>query len=299
MVRYLTRPRAGTVPFMSRLFVAAAAAVAIMLVTLACQPASEGGQPIMTDPGEIVMAGVNSTAALHAVHARFEVSFGAGGGQQMGAQSIADVDIDLDTRNFATRSVSSGQGGPDQVSDVINIGGRQFTRTPPDTRWMAFPNPGGQPAFPTNDEVVAAIASTVDSAHAVLQLADSEPCGEATCYHVIAELDAEATWQLLGALIMGGAANEPPPAGFNLPPITLHVLVDQASRALVAVNTAISMQGMSITIAVSLTNHDVPVQIVAPPPALVDQLDANSIGGAGVIHGGATIAPEPAPAESP
>ena len=267
-----------------------------MLATLACQPTSNAGQPILTEPGEVLMAGVSSTAALHAVHARFDVSFGVVGGQPMGAQSIADVDIDLDTRNFATRNVSSGQGGPDQVSEMISVGGQQFTRTPPDTRWTTFPNMGGgQQALPSNPEMVALIASTVDSAHVVLHLADPEPCGEATCYHVIAKLDAEATWQLLGPLIMGGAAIEPPPAGFNLPPITLHVLVDQASRALVAVNTAISLQGMSITLAVSLTNHDVPVQIVAPPPALVDNVNLEGGGGVAVP----APVPAPVPAESP
>jgi hypothetical protein len=281
---------------MSRLSIAAAV-VATMLAALACQPTSNASQPILTDPGEIVMAGVNSTAALHTVHARFDVNVGVVGGQPIGAQSIADVDIDLDTRNFATRSVSAGQGGPDQVSEMINVGGQQFMRTPPDTRWTTFPNMGGvQQPFPSNAEVVAAIASTVESAHAVLQLADAEPCGEATCYHVIAELDAEATWQLLGPLMMGGAANEPPPAGFNMPPITLHVLVDQASRALVAVNTAISLQGMSITLAVSLTNHDVPVQIVAPPPALVDNMNLEGGGGFAVP---APVAAPPVPAESP
>lgn len=278
---------------MSRPFVTAA--VAIMLAAAACQPASTG-QPILTDPGEIVMAGVDSTAALHTVHARFDVSFGAIRAQQMGGQSIADVDIDLDTRDFATRSVSSGQGGPDQVSEMISVGGQQFTRTPPGPRWTTFPNMGGgQGAFPSNAEVVALIASTVASAHAVLHLADPEPCGEATCYHVIAELDAEATWQLLGPLVTGGAANEPPPAGFNMPPITLHILVDQASRALVAVNTAISLQGMSVTLAVSLTNHDVPVQIVAPPPALVDNVNLEGGGGVAVP----APVPAPVPAESP
>jgi hypothetical protein len=280
---------------MSRLF-ATAAVVAIMLAAVACQPTSNAGQPILTDPGEIVMAGVNSTANLHTVHARFDVSFGRGGIGVAGGQSIAEADIDLDTRSFATRSVSAGQGGPDQVSEMINVGGQQFSRTPPDTRWTTFPNMGGQQALPSDAEVVAAIASTVDSAHAVLHLADAEPCGEATCYHVIAELDAEATWQLIGPLLMGGARNEPPPAGFNMPPITVHVLVDQASRALVAVNTAISLQGMSVTVAVGLSNHDVPVQIVAPPPALVDNVNLEGGGGVAVP---APVPAQPVPAESP
>jgi hypothetical protein len=270
--------------------------VATTLAAVACQPASTAGQPILTDPAEIVMAGVNSTASLHSVHARLEVSFGRGGIGVAGGPSISDVDIDLDTRSFAARSVSAGQGGPDQVSEMIIVGGQQFVRMPPDPRWTGFPNMAGQQAFPSNADVVAAIASTIDSAHVVLNLAEPEPCGEATCYHVIAELDAEATWQLLGPLMMGGARNEPPPAGFNMPPITVHVLVDQASRALVGLNTAISLQGMSVTLAVGLSNHDVPVRIVAPPPALVD--DMNMEGGDGMAVP-APVPAQPVPAESP
>ena len=273
-----------------------------LLAAVGCQSASNGGQPLLTDPAEVVMAGVRSTAALHAVHARFDISAQMAGGQQLGgpqqqfsSRATMDLDIDLDTRSLAGRSLMTGIGGPDQTSDVILVGGQQFSRNAPDTRWTQF-SLGPTMPFPTNEQLVASISAVVENGGAQLSLAEPEACGEVTCYHAVADLDPNATWQLMAPVFMGGPASGPPPAGAGIPPITLHLLVDQSTRALIAVNTAISMQGNVTTLAVTLSNHDVPIQIVAPPPALVDQMN-NGFGGGGVITnvGGAVPIPTPAP----
>jgi hypothetical protein len=258
-------------------------AVVAILAATGCQPTASGGLPILTDPGEIVMAGARSTAALQTVHARIDMTLqvvgGQLGGQQVGLRSTTDIDIDLARHNLAGRSVTTGQGGPDQATEIIFVDGQQFTRDLPATRWTRLPNFGPQQPLPTNDELVAAISAVIESAGVVLQLADSEPCGEASCYHVIAELDATSTWHLIGPVLMGAPANGPPPPGFELPPITLHVFVDQASRALAGANLAVSFQGTSVALTVNLTNHNAPFQIVPPNPALVDQLDVDFGGG--------------------
>ncbi len=272
-------------------------AAAAMLSATACQPAATEGLPILSAPGEIVMAGVRSTAALHSVHARIDLTVRDAGGQQLGGgqfdlQSSLEVDMNLDTRDYASRSLTAGQGEPGQTTETIEVGGRQFTRNPPATRWMQFPNFGGQQPFPSNEELVSAIAAVVEGSGAVLQLEDPVACGAATCYHVIVDLDAASAWKVLAPIIVGGPANGPPPAEFPVPPVTLHVYVDQATRAMISVSAALTLMGTSLTLEVGLSNHDVPVQIVAPPPALVDQLDANFGGGfLGPVHAEAPVAP--------
>ena len=273
-----------------------------LLAAVGCQSASNGGQPLLTDPAEVVMAGVRSTAALHAVHARFDISAQMAGGQQLGgpqqqfsSRVAMDLDIDLDTRSLAGRSVMAGMGGPDQTSDVILVGGQQFSRNAPDTRWTQF-SLGPTMPFPTNEQLVESISAVIENGGAQLSLTEPEACGEATCYHAVADIDPTATWQLMAPVVMGGPASGPPPAGAGIPPVTLHLLIDQSTRALIAVRTTVSMQGSVTTLDVTLSNHDVPIQIVAPPPALVDQMN-NGFGGGGVITnvGGAVPVPTPAP----
>ncbi len=295
------RGLSSVVPALARPIGTVGLAVLAVLAAVGCQSTSNGGQPLLTDPAEVVMAGVRSTAALHAVHARFDIGSQLTGGQLLGgpqqqftSRVTMDLDIDLDTRSLAGRSVMTGIG-PDQTSDVILVGGQQFSRNSPDTRWTQFSLGQAMP-FLTNEQVVELISAVVENGGAQLSLTEPEACGEATCYHAVVDLDPTATWQLIGSVFMGGPAAGPPPAGAGIPPITLHLLVDQSTRALIAVNTAISMQGNVTTLAVTLSNHDVPIQIAPPPPALVDQMN-NGFGGGGVITnvGGEVPVPTPAP----
>lgn len=265
-----------------------------MLGLIGCQPASNGGQPLLTDPAEVVMAAVRSTAMLHTVHARMEMSIQGPAGQAFGGPAMNgrmafDVDFDLDTRSFAGRSVVSMAGIPAMTSDMILVGGQQFTRTAPATRWTQMPQFGAQVPFPSNDQLVEGISTVIQGAGVDLQLADPEPCGEATCYHVIANMDPATEWQLLAPLTGGvGAA----PAGGGLPPLTLHLLVDQATRALVSATTSITFQGMSTAMTITLTSPDAEIQIAPPPRALVDQMN-NGFGGGTITNVGSGVIPVP------
>jgi hypothetical protein len=281
------------------------AGVAVLTLTVAgaCDPAAKG-QPLLTDPAEIVMAAVRSTAGLKGVHAKVEVAFKGGGqafgGPDMQTRTTLDLDLDMATRNYSGRSVTDS-AGIDQASEVISVDGNEFTRNPPNARWTQFSDFGGGPSFPTNEMLVAAIGAVIDGGGAGLTLADSEPCGEMTCYHVIAELNRAATWQLIAPLAMGGTANEAPPPDFPVPALAIDMLVDQATRALLVAKTTVVTQGISIDLAVTLSNHDVEVVIAPPPPGMVDQMN-NGFGGGGVITnvgGEVAPAPEPASAESP
>jgi len=272
-----------------------------VLAATGCQP-SANGQPLLTDPAEIVMAGARSTAALHTVHLRMDMTFrtdpnaALGGGVPIGGQLSEEIDADLDTRNFAARTVTAMQGFPATTSDVILVGGQQFSRSTPDGRWMQFPQFGAPMAFPTNDQLVEALSSVLEGGGVGLQLADQQACGEVTCYHVVATVDPAVEWQLLAPLTGGGGAA---PAGFNLPPLTLHVLIDQPTRHLAGGNTDVSIMGVSASVTFTLTKPDAEIVIAAPPPALVDQM-GNGFGG-GILNnvgGEVTPAPIPMPAES-
>ncbi|HEY8799657.1 MAG TPA: hypothetical protein VIM20_03600, partial [Candidatus Limnocylindrales bacterium] len=86
--------------------------------------------------------------------------------------------------------------------------------------------------------------------------------------------------------------------GLALPPIALDLLVDQATGVLSQVQFKTSVQGASVQLAAVLSNPDLVVQIVAPPPALVDDI---TVGGG--FGGGQGPVPTPAismgPFESP
>jgi hypothetical protein len=282
-----------------RLIVAGGAIALAVLAATACQP-SANGQPLLTDPAEIVMAGARSTAALHTVHLRMDMTFrsdpnlGLGGGMQMGGQMSEEVDADLDTRNFAARTVTAIQGMPATTSDMILVGGQQFSRSAADGRWMQFPQFGAPMAFPTNDQLVEALSSVIEGGGVDLELGEQQSCGEVTCYHVVATVDPAVEWQLLAPLTGGGGAA---PAGFNLPPLTLHLLIDQPTRHLAGGNTDFSFMGVSASVTFTLTNPDAEIVIAAPPPALVDQM-GNGFGGGVVVHVGDGVAPVPMPAES-
>jgi hypothetical protein len=279
--------------------------VLTVLLLIGCQPASNGGQPLLTDPSEVVMAAVRSTAGLHSVHARMEMTIRGGAGQGIGGPAMNgrmafDVDVDLDTRSFAGRTVVSMAGMPDMTSDMILVGGQQFTRTAPATRWTQMPQFGPPVQFPANEQLVEGISTVIQGAGVDLQLTEPEPCGEATCYHVIASVDPATEWQLLASL-SGGVGGAPAgavgagaaPAGLNLPPLTLHLLVDQATRALVGANTSITFQGIATAMTITLTNPDAEIHIAAPPRALIDQMNNGFFGGGVITTVGGEVAPVP------
>ena len=280
-----------------------AALAAAALLVAACQPAPQA-LGALSDPREIVVAGVSSFAKTQTVHAHADVVIemtlqDIGPGQAMTANATLDADVDLVRRNIAARTTIAMGAGFDrnQVSEMILVGGQQFSRTPPDTRWTRFPMFDNQVMFPTNQEIADTVNGSLDGAGVVLRLADPAPCGEATCYHVVAELDPNAAWQMLGPILGAGGALPP---GMNLDPITVDILVDQGTRTLMGLDAAVTVAGSKTTIRLTLSNHDIPIAISAPPANLVDEIDGG-FGGGGMDGGGGvvTMTLAPVPAESP
>lgn len=244
--------------------------------------------PELTDPSEILGAGIRSTAQLHTVHFRLQLEMqqplDAGGTTAM----EVDADVDLDGRDLAGRQrmTTQGMGAGVTDSELMLIDGDSFTRTSGEPRWTLipgemFPQPPGPE--PSNAEVGAAIEAALRAPGVELELGDPQRCGEGRCYDVLVKLAPEATWRVVGGLWLGmlGAPNQAAPPGATIPPVAVHVLVDQATRRLVGIASEATVDGLRVAVQLTLTNHDAPLVIVPPPPNLVDRFDHNvaTIGG--------------------
>ena len=78
-------------------------------------------------------------------------------------------------------------------------------------------------------------------------------------------------------------------------------MIDQASGVLSELRIQSSIQGTSVQVAATFSNPDVVVQIVAPPAAIVDDMDLNGGFGPGTgggFGGSGTVTPEPFPLDS-
>ncbi len=272
--------------------VVALLAVLALVAPAACDSSTDG-LPILTDPAEVLAAAASSTASLRTVHTRIDLSVAAAGGDIADRRLtvLIESDIDVQTRNVAGRARTRTQDDAERVdeSEFVIVDGARFDRVPPAVRWLGMAEAGGD-HLPTTPEYVAAIDAAVQRGGIVLDLAEAEACGEATCYHLTVRLDELTTWQLLvgplsGRTPIGGG---PPEPELVPGPATVDIYVDRATRLLVGLTGAFSVAEASVAFSIAFSNHDAPLAIVAPPPGLVDD--------GGGLEGGAGP-PQPAPVQ--
>ena len=279
---------------------AAITALSAALLLAACGSPAET-RP--TDPREILVQAVAATARLTTLRLHIEVISDMGNAidgpldgprMAMTMKMALDVDLDLPTRQLAGRSTvqfaqgAFGNGGPnEQVSDVIVLQAATFTRNGPNGRWMKIPGGAGG-AFgggPTNDQIAAILAEFVSNPAVELEVREASPCTLGTCDHIVAHVAGRNLGPVLGRLfgmpvdVMGREV---------MPNVAIDMLIDQATSVFSEARTAISMDGNSTSILVTLSNLGQNVQIVAPPPALVDDIGENMGGG---FDGGIEPAP--------
>jgi hypothetical protein len=280
----------------------AAAAVALLV---GCTPS--GPATLLTDPHEIMARAVRSTAALSfiRVHAEMGVSmaaFGAGVGGDV--QVTFDADVDLAHRVMAGRTVSQlpaglGQGGnPQQIQEFISLQDAQFSRNGGAGRWTKFPTNGfGAPAGPTNGQIATMVESLLSGPGVRLELGEAAACSLGTCYHVTTKVDGEAALKALAAALGQPAGNT---GGVVIPDLVLDVMIDEATGVLSEVRFATAIQGTSVQLLATFSNPDIAVQIVAPLPALVDDItQGGGFGPADDLGGGVvTMTLPPVPADS-
>ena len=268
----------------------ASVAIAAFVLAVGCE-AAPAPLPILTDPQEVLRAGLESTARLHGVHLRVEIGVDMQNGGGTDSQRM-EIDVDLDSRSFAGRSVSTRDEGTDMTNDVVATGGIQYTRFGADARWNAMPDAGRAPV-PPNDELVRLVVAILARDTVDVRLAEPAACNDSTCYHVVVDLDADAASELIGPVVTGGAVAM---AGEDrrISASSIDVYIDQATRRLIAANTAFRFGGTGFRLAIVLSHHDIPVQIVPPPPGQVENV-LDNVGG----RIPAATAGPPSAAESP
>ena len=273
----------------------------IAIVLSGCSPTPP--LRVLTDPREIIVTAIRTTAALSYVriHADVKVS-SVGAGAGAGDFQVA-MDVDLDVRHgqragrIATKGLAgiAENGPPGQGPDVqefINTVDASFMRTGGAARWSKTGERSGD-AGPTNAQF-ASIEALLSNPAVTLQLGDPAACSLGTCYRVLATAPGDVAVQAIG---LGLGAPRGADVAVGMPPLTFDVLVDQATGLMSEVRFAATVQGTRNELVLVLSNPDLVVQIVAPPPGLTDDLDVN-IGG-GFRGGGVEPAPTPIGIESP
>jgi len=276
---------------MSRLALVAA----IAIVLSGCSP--ESPARILTDPREIIVTAIRTTAALSYVriHADVKVS-SIGGGVPAGAgdfQLVLDVDLDIRHGQRAGRITTKGPAGlaengpPGQRADVqefITMVDASYLRNAGAARWAKTRDPNGDRG-PTNAQF-ASIEALVSNPGIKLELGEPVACSLGTCYHVVATAPGDIAVQAIGAALGSRDIS----SGVAMPPLAFDVLVDQATGLMSEVRFAATVQGTRNELALVFSNPDLVVQIVAPPPGLTDDGGDNTGG-----FGGGGVAPAPTP----
>lgn len=278
-----------------------------LIVGLVAACGGPAGSPRPTDPHVIVTDAVRATAALPSVRLHIEAAttmpaqgIGAGDGV-VSFSSVFDGDVDLATRQFAGRQSTTfrqagGAGAPRpaaQTTDVISTATGSFARAGGAARWTKADSAnlnGG----PTNLAIATALVALLDAEGVTYETADAVPCTLGTCDHVVVHVPGPAFLAALAPLL------GQPGAAATMPDIDFDVRVDQATSLISEVRIAASSGGQTVQYLISLTNPGVPVVIVAPAPALVDDQGLGAGGGFGggqvrtiLEKVGSEISPEP------
>jgi hypothetical protein len=271
---------------------------AVLLVAAiagACQPSAEA-LPRLDDPKEILEEAIRTTAELEFVHAKLE-----GGSSALGVaqQYTVEGDVDLAQREFHALA-EMGAGGASQRAELLLVGTDLFLRAqdsraaPPsgDNRWQRQPLDGGSDprnGLPATPAIAVALKALLADPGITTAFEGMTECGDRQCYHVTIAVDPEVTWRALnGGLIGGAPGNEIGPPDPAVPQLVFDVKVDEATRNLVSVITSITVEGQTVDLAATLSNHDLEFDLLPPPP---DQVDDSDIGGGFSAPGAAPLGP--------
>lgn len=269
-------------------------AVGIAMVVSGCTPAPP--VRILTDPREIIVTAIRTTASLSYVrlHADLQVSpVGNAAGEPSLRMSI-DVDMDVTRRQRAGRVVTQtggalgGDAPEPNLQEFITIVDASYLRTGGAGRWTKHANdPNGRSEGPTSAGF-AAIETLLSKPGVMLELREAVPCSLGTCYHVVATVDSELALEAIGSAI-----GQPTGGNRAWPPFAFDLLIDQATGLLSEVRFEATFEGSSNQLAAVFSNPNLAFQIVAPPPELVDSEGFGNNGGFGDPVPAATPAPQP------
>lgn len=273
----------------------AAAVTGVVLVFGGCT--STPPVRILTDPREIVATAIRSTASLSYVrlHADLKVLRFAPAGAAPDLQMRIDVDMDVTRRQRAGRVMTQMGGGPGgeapqqpNLQEFITLVDASYTRAGEFGRWTKFMNdPNTRLEGPTSAGF-AAIETLLSKPGVTLELREAASCSLGTCYHVVATADSELALEAIGSAI-----GQPTEGNRAMPPFVFDLLIDQATGLLSEVRFEVTFEGSSNQLVAVFSNPNLVLQIVAPPPELVDAEGFGNDGGFGEPFPAGTPAPQP------
>jgi hypothetical protein len=245
-----------------------------------CQ-ANAAALPRLDDPQEILEEALRTTAELEFVHAKVDLDVSG----PIEATASIEADINLESREFhATGEADLGIAGG-QRAELLLVGTEMFTRLEgipgldDDTKWRRSTMGAGQDpraGIPPNPAIAVALRALFDDPSLETELRGMESCGSRECYHVRATIAPDLLWRALNGALFGAPPDaEIPPVDPSLAPVTVDLLVDEATRRLDSVTTTVEYGGITVDVSILFTNHDVEFELVAPA---ADQVD-DSAGG--------------------
>ena len=262
-----------------RVFLLPAILLAVLLA--ACDSTAQT-LPRLDDPKEIVEEALRTTAELEFVHARVEAGADVMGESQ---RYTLEGDLNLVQREFhANVDLEGGGAGVQQRAEILLVGTDMFTRTQDptlgavrDDRWQRIPiDAGSDPrnGIPATPAIAVALKGLLADPGITANLEGVKACGDRQCYHVTLTVDPEVTWRAVnGALVGAPPGGELGPVDPSVPEITFDVLVDEATRRLMSLSTSVALQGQSVDLSATLSNHDVEFDLVPPPPDQVVEMN--------------------------
>ena len=214
---------------------------------------------------------------------------GRSGGLGESQRYTLDGDLNLAQREFHAAVDLEGGDGMQQRAEILLVGTDMFTRAQDptvapchDDRWQRIPiDAGSDPrnGIPATPAIAVALRALLSDPGLTAKLEGMETCGDRQCYHVTLTIAPDLTWRAInGALVGAPPGGELGPVDPAVPEITLDVLVDEATRRLVSLSTSIAVQGQSVDLTATLSDHDVEFDLVPPPP---DQVVESNVGGTG------------------
>jgi hypothetical protein len=255
---------------MSRRIPAVLAVVATLVFALAaCQSTSPSSAPALTDPTEIVTAGLKATEAAKSVHldvmvdGTVSVALPIGGGTATpvnltGTTASADVDF----VKPAAKAVFAVPAMLGLAGEVIAVDGKSYIKTSITGPLYQESAGASTPVDPSNvGGMTDALGDLLTKEGVTLTKGDDIKCGGADCYTVTADLTPEQ----LGTSASGSLAGLPVDLSGASLALTIRVEKDVPNH-LAGVDGIVTMKdGTKLTVNVTATKWDQPVTVTAPP----------------------------------
>ncbi|MFL5708397.1 MAG: LppX_LprAFG lipoprotein [Chloroflexota bacterium] len=234
----------------------------------ACQSSSPSSAPALTDPKEIVTAGLKATEGAKSVHVdvmldgTVSVALPIGGGTATpvnvtGTTASADVDF----AKPAARAVFAVPAMLGLAGEVIAVDGKSYIKT---TITGPLYQESATSSAPLDPSAAGGVVDNLDALLTkegiVLTKGDDVACGSKQCYTVSADLSADQLGTSSGSL-----AGLPVDLTGASVALTMRVEKD-APNHLAGVDAVVTMKdGTKLTINLTASKWDQPVTVTAPP----------------------------------